>query len=148
MPNCSAPEIVDCARETDVLSAPGVRANAKAAPSPWWSANPASALPIALPAPPPETVRSNSWPAARPAFLAESAETPPGAADSAAKGEGALPYYSMRQFAVVHNDLTNAGKAANEIKRMLKEAGVDKKTIRRVAVAAYEQKSTRQLQSL
>ena len=63
---------------------------------------------------------------------------PPGAADTAAKGEGALPYYSMRQFAVVHNDLTNAGKAANEIKRMLKEAGVDKKTIRRVAVAAYE----------
>ena len=57
--------------------------------------------------------------------------TPPPGAAAAAKGEGALPYYSMRQFAVVHNDLTNAGKAANEIKRMLKEAGVDKKIIRR-----------------
>jgi len=54
------------------------------------------------------------------------------------KGEGAVPYYSMRQFVVVHNDLTNAGKAANEIKRTLKEAGVDNKIVRRVAVAAYE----------
>jgi len=54
------------------------------------------------------------------------------------KSEGALPYYSMRQFVVVHNDLTNAGKAANEIKRMMKEAGLDNKIIRRVAVAAYE----------
>ena len=44
----------------------------------------------------------------------------------------------MRQFVIVHNDLTNAGKAANEIKKMLGEAGVDKKVIRRVAVAAYE----------
>lgn len=52
--------------------------------------------------------------------------------------EGALPYYSMRQFVVVHNDLSHAGKAANEIKRMLSDAGVDKKVIRRVAVAAYE----------
>jgi len=54
------------------------------------------------------------------------------------KSEGALPYYSMRQFVVVRNDLANAGKAANEIKKMLGEAGVDKKVIRRVAVAAYE----------
>jgi anti-sigma regulatory factor (Ser/Thr protein kinase) len=44
----------------------------------------------------------------------------------------------MRQFVVVRNDLSNAGKAANEIKRMLNEAGVEKKIIRRVAVAAYE----------
>ncbi|MCQ2389205.1 MAG: CBS domain-containing protein [Kiritimatiellae bacterium] len=55
-----------------------------------------------------------------------------------AKGEGALPYYSMRQFVVVHNDLTNAGKAANEIKRMMKDAGMENKIVRRVAVAAYE----------
>ena len=55
-----------------------------------------------------------------------------------AKSEGALPYYSMRQFVVVHNDLTNAGKAANEIKKMMKAAGVNGKLIRRVAVAAYE----------
>ena len=43
-----------------------------------------------------------------------------------------------RQFVVVRNDLSNAGKAANEIKKMLGEAGVEKKIIRRVAVAAYE----------
>ena len=55
-----------------------------------------------------------------------------------AKGEGALPYYSMRQFVVVHNDLSNAGKAANEIKKMMKDAGVNNKMIRRIAVAAYE----------
>ncbi len=54
------------------------------------------------------------------------------------KTETALPYYSMRQFVVVRNDLTNAGKAANEIKHMLAEAGVEKKIIRRIAVAAYE----------
>lgn len=54
------------------------------------------------------------------------------------KSEGALPYYSMRQFVVVHNDLSSAGKAANEIKKMLSDSGVDKKFIRRVAVAAYE----------
>ena len=54
------------------------------------------------------------------------------------RSEGALPYYSMRQFAIVHNDLTNAGKAANEIKKMMKDAGLDNKLIRRVAVAAYE----------
>ena len=63
----------------------------------------------------------------------------PRAHDPAAQaGEGTLPYYSMRQFAVVHNDLSNAGKAANEIKKMMKEAGLDSKLIRRVAVAAYE----------
>ena len=62
----------------------------------------------------------------------------PGAAGEQPKSEGALPYYSMRQFVVVRNDLQNAGKAANEIKKMLGEAGVEKKIIRRVAVAAYE----------
>ena len=64
--------------------------------------------------------------------------TPAAAPSAEPKSEGALPFYSMRQFVVVHNDLTNAGKAANEIKKMLGEAGVDKKLIRRVAVAAYE----------
>ena len=63
----------------------------------------------------------------------------PRAADAvAAPGDGALPYYSMRQFVVVRNDLTGAGQAANEIKRMMKAAGIDGKTVRRVAVAAYE----------
>ena len=54
------------------------------------------------------------------------------------RSEGALPFYSMRQFVVVRNDLQNAGKAANEIKKMLKDAGIDNKVVRRVAVAAYE----------
>ena len=54
------------------------------------------------------------------------------------KSEGALPFYSMRQFVVVRNDLQNAGKAANEIKKMLKDSGIDNKIVRRVAVAAYE----------
>ena len=44
----------------------------------------------------------------------------------------------MRQFVVVRNDLSNAGKAANEIKKMMKDAGLDNKVVRRVAVAAYE----------
>jgi CBS domain-containing protein/anti-sigma regulatory factor (Ser/Thr protein kinase) len=59
-------------------------------------------------------------------------------AESSAKSEGTLPYYSMRQFMVVRNDLSNAGKAANEIKKMMKDAGIDNKIVRRVAVAAYE----------
>ena len=58
--------------------------------------------------------------------------------ETEAKSEGALPYYSMRQFVIVRNDLSNAGKAANEIKKMLNDAGVNKKIVRRVAVAAYE----------
>ncbi len=58
--------------------------------------------------------------------------------DETAKSEGALPYYSMRQFVIVRNDLSNAGKAANEIKKMMKDAGIDSKIVRRVAVAAYE----------
>ena len=57
---------------------------------------------------------------------------------SSGGGESVLPYYSMRQFMVVRNDLSNAGKAANEIKKMMVDAGVDKKLIRRVSVAAYE----------
>ncbi len=62
----------------------------------------------------------------------------PAAAVSESKSEGSLPYYSMRQFVIVRNDLSNAGKAANEIKKMLNDAGVNKKIVRRVAVAAYE----------
>ena len=60
------------------------------------------------------------------------------AGQDSAKSEPVLPYYSMRQFVVVRNDLTNAGKAANAIKKMLSDAGVEKKIIRRIAVAAYE----------
>ena len=66
----------------------------------------------------------------------QATETASAASD--AKTEAVRPYYSMRQFIVVRNDLSNAGKAANEIKRMMGEAGIEKKLIRRVAVAAYE----------
>ena len=62
----------------------------------------------------------------------------PDSAASDAKSEAVRPYYSMRQFIVVRNDLSNAGKAANEIKKMMSDAGIEKKIIRRVAVAAYE----------
>jgi len=62
----------------------------------------------------------------------------PRAERPASSGDAALPYYSMRQFVVVRNDLSGAGKAANEIKRMMKDAGIDNKVARRVAVAAYE----------
>ena len=52
--------------------------------------------------------------------------------------EGHLPHYSLRQFIIVRNAMPNAGKAANEIKRVLKDSGIDNKTIRRIAIAAYE----------
>lgn len=68
----------------------------------------------------------------------KSVETPVETAKSEQKSDGTIPYYSMRQFVVVRNDLANAGKAANEIKRILKDLGVASKIIRRVAVAAYE----------
>ena len=41
------------------------------------------------------------------------------AAAQETRSEGALPFYSMRQFVVVRNDLSSAGKAANEIKSRL-----------------------------
>ena len=46
--------------------------------------------------------------------------------------------YFRREYAVLHNDLANAGKAANEIRQILKEKKVDRAIARRVAVAAYE----------
>ena len=46
--------------------------------------------------------------------------------------------YFRREYAVLHNDLANAGKAANEIRQILKEKKVDRAVARRVAVAAYE----------
>ncbi len=53
-------------------------------------------------------------------------------------GDDGLPYYEMRQFVVVRNDLSNAGKASAAIKQMLKDHKVDSRLTRRVAVAAYE----------
>ena len=46
--------------------------------------------------------------------------------------------YFRREYAVLHNDLANAGKAANEIRQILKEKKIDRSIARRVAVAAYE----------
>ena len=46
--------------------------------------------------------------------------------------------YFRREYAVLHNDLANAGKAANDIRQILKEKKIDRSIARRVAVAAYE----------
>ena len=46
--------------------------------------------------------------------------------------------YFRREWAVVRNDLSRAGHAANEIKGILRERKVDRVIARRVAVAAYE----------
>ncbi|WP_455381465.1 CBS domain-containing protein [Salinispira pacifica] len=45
---------------------------------------------------------------------------------------------SRREFSTRRFDFENAGRASSEIKRMLKEQGVEPGLIRRVAVAAYE----------
>lgn len=47
-------------------------------------------------------------------------------------------HYLLREWSVVHNDLENAGKAANDIKAILRERNVDRRLTRRIAVAAYE----------
>ena len=44
----------------------------------------------------------------------------------------------IRRYAVVQNDFKNAGKASSEIKKLLQEYEVDRKTIRAVATAIYE----------
>ena len=46
--------------------------------------------------------------------------------------------YFRKEFAVVRNDLGSAGRAANEIKQILKARKIDRSVARRVAVAAYE----------
>ena len=46
--------------------------------------------------------------------------------------------YFRREWAVVHNDLSRAGHAANDIKSILRERKIDRTVARRVAVAAYE----------
>lgn len=53
--------------------------------------------------------------------------------------EGGMPdFYLMREFTVCKYDFENAGKAANEIKRLLQARKLPPKLIRRIAVAAYE----------
>ena len=46
--------------------------------------------------------------------------------------------FFRREWAVVRNDLSRAGHAANDIKQILRERKVDRVVARRVAVAAYE----------
>jgi CBS domain-containing protein/anti-sigma regulatory factor (Ser/Thr protein kinase) len=46
--------------------------------------------------------------------------------------------YFRREWAVVRNDLSRAGRAANDIKGILRERKIDRSVVRRVAVAAYE----------
>ncbi len=61
------------------------------------------------------------------------------AMQSAAEPEGGEHQsYLLREWSVVHNDLENAGKAANDIKAILREHNVDRRLTRRIAVAAYE----------
>jgi CBS domain-containing protein len=47
-------------------------------------------------------------------------------------------FYLLRDYQVASLDFENAGKAANEIRKLLREHNVDPRRIRRVAVAAYE----------
>jgi CBS domain-containing protein/anti-sigma regulatory factor (Ser/Thr protein kinase) len=47
-------------------------------------------------------------------------------------------FYMLREYPVVKLDFENAGKAANEIKRLLQERKLDAQITRRIAIAAYE----------
>jgi len=60
----------------------------------------------------------------------------PEAAQNAVKE--AKANYFRKEWAVVHNDLSRAGHAANAIKGILRERKIDRSIVRRVAVAAYE----------
>ncbi|MBP5321639.1 MAG: CBS domain-containing protein [Kiritimatiellae bacterium] len=46
--------------------------------------------------------------------------------------------YVLREFPICKFDFENAGKAANQIKKVLQEKQIPPKIIRRIAVAAYE----------
>ena len=46
--------------------------------------------------------------------------------------------YVLREFPICKFDFENAGKAANQIKKVLQEKQISSKVIRRIAVAAYE----------
>jgi CBS domain-containing protein/anti-sigma regulatory factor (Ser/Thr protein kinase) len=51
---------------------------------------------------------------------------------------GAYNIYVLREFPICKYDFENAGKAANQIKKVLQEKKFPPKVIRRIAVAAYE----------
>jgi len=52
--------------------------------------------------------------------------------------EGVYSIYVLREFPICKYDFENAGKAANQIKKVLLEKKFSPKLIRRIAVAAYE----------
>jgi len=52
--------------------------------------------------------------------------------------DGAYSVYVLREFPICKYDFENAGKAANQIKKVLQEKKFSPKVIRRIAVAAYE----------
>ncbi len=52
--------------------------------------------------------------------------------------DDAYHVYVLREFPVVKYDFENAGKAANQIKKVLQEKRFSPKDIRRIAVAAFE----------
>ncbi|MBR0197977.1 MAG: CBS domain-containing protein [Kiritimatiellae bacterium] len=56
----------------------------------------------------------------------------------AAAEQEAKENFFRKEWAVVHNDLSRAGHAANAIKGILRERKIDRTIMRRVAVAAYE----------
>ncbi len=45
---------------------------------------------------------------------------------------------TLREYAIQQYDFENGGRASNETKRMLREQGVDPRTVRRIAVATFE----------
>jgi CBS domain-containing protein len=59
-------------------------------------------------------------------------------ASSSAPEHATSENYFRKEFAVVRNDLGSAGRAANEIKQILKDRKIDRTVARRVAIAAYE----------
>ena len=52
--------------------------------------------------------------------------------------DGFYSLYVLREFPICKYDFENAGKAANQIKKVLQEKKFSPKLIRRIAVAAYE----------
>jgi len=52
--------------------------------------------------------------------------------------DAAYSIYVLREFPICKYDFENAGKAANQIKKLLQEKKFTPKVIRRIAVAAYE----------
>jgi len=54
----------------------------------------------------------------------------------------------VRRYPVIQHDFTHAGKASTAIKQLLRESGMDSRTIRRISVAAYELEMNQAVHSL